>query len=166
MNCPSRADPVFTEGYNQNPDALNADATTRADMNHVANARLQRDHRIDPANSLADDVQEVEHKAEQPVGAVALKAFDGRGSVAVGEGKANVSDVVSAGVGGGSGGGSDSGQAATWTATGRRFIQRALAILRKYAKFIGPGFMVAVAYIDPGMLLLLPLLVYFFTCIV
>ena len=28
---------------------------------------------------------------------------------------------------------------------------RTKAILSKYAKFVGPGFMVAVAYIDPGV---------------
>ena len=29
-------------------------------------------------------------------------------------------------------------------------LRRSLAILRKFGGFIGPGFMVAVAYIDPG----------------
>jgi metal iron transporter len=84
MNCPSRVDPIHPEGWNQNPDALNADATTRADLNHMANAR-------------------------------------------------NASRTIN-----------------DWCMALRGLPVRASKILRKYATFIGPGFMVSVAYIDPG----------------
>jgi hypothetical protein len=47
MNCPSRVDPEFPEGYNQNPNALNADATTRADLGFIGNAKARDDHTID-----------------------------------------------------------------------------------------------------------------------
>jgi hypothetical protein len=32
----------------------------------------------------------------------------------------------------------------------KRGVKRVGVVLRRYAKFVGPGFMVAVAYIDPG----------------
>lgn len=93
MNCPSQADSIYTEGWNQNLNNLNADATTEANLSHVANARLQRDHRISSVNALV---------------------------------------------------------AKNWHMAIREFARRASAVLLKYARFIGPGFMVAVAYIDPG----------------
>ncbi|KAJ4295278.1 NRAMP-like transporter smf-3 [Kalmusia sp. IMI 367209] len=147
MNCPSRVDPIVPDGYNQNPNALNADATTNSDMSHVANARLQRDHRIDPANGPATDMEQIEQHADENKGAARLKALDkSKGSIAVGEEKAHVSGAASE-VERGAGG---RGQAPQWAATGRSVSRRTLGVLRKYAKFVGPGFMVAVAYIDPG----------------
>ena len=82
MNCPSRVDPIFTEGWNQNPDALNADATTRADLNHMANARLQQDHRIDPADALALKTEPTERNASKELDSTAKsKGFDSQGDV-------------------------------------------------------------------------------------
>ncbi|KAF2690166.1 natural resistance-associated macrophage protein [Lentithecium fluviatile CBS 122367] len=144
MNCPSRADPLIPEGYNQNPNALNADATTRADMNHMASARLRSDHCIDTADGPTSEIEpNGQNTIEGEGNASGLKALDGKGNVAVGEEKALGSGAASPTRGSGSGAGK-------WRSTGRGVSQKALAVLRKYAKFVGPGFMVAVAYIDPG----------------
>lgn len=149
MNCPSRVDPIIEDGYNQNPNALNADATTRADMDHMANARLQRDHRIDPANGPTSEIEppNEQNTTEEEDKAIKLKALDEQGHVTVNKGKSpdSVAGTPSRGV---------AARAANWRTTGRGFSKKALAVLRRYAKFIGPGFMVAVAYIDPGTLLL------------
>jgi metal iron transporter len=144
MNCPSRVDALFDEGYNQNPNALNADATTRADLDHMANARLQRDHRIDTAGAPTSDIGRSEqHEDEGGQNNIHLKTLDGQAAFAVADGKGFL----------GPGAASVSARPTGSRANGvRRVLHRALAVLRKYSTFIGPGFMVSVAYIDPGML--------------
>ncbi|KAF2734263.1 natural resistance-associated macrophage protein [Polyplosphaeria fusca] len=137
MNCPSRADPDYTEGWNQNPPALNADATTRADLDHMASARLQREHRIDTGDGDIGEIRPSEQENEGEK-SVKLKALDGQGNIIVRDGKAS--------------GGGDAGRPArNWSSPHPHGLGRkAMGVLRKYSKFIGPGFMVAVAYIDPG----------------
>lgn len=89
MNCPSRPDDAERHpDWNQNPQALNADATTRADLNGIVNQRLHHDH---------DASHQPDHEPWH--GRVASKITN---------------------------------------------------VLIKYAGFVGPGFLIAVAYIDPG----------------
>jgi metal iron transporter len=150
MNCPSRVDPVDMDGYNQNPNALNADATTRADLDHMANARRQRGHRIDPANGTAEIEPSEQQNVEGDEKAYKLKAEDGRGNVTVGDkgsGGPGAVDTLSDNPAGNAGRESNNGRI-----TFRGIHQKIATVLRKYAKFVGPGFMVAVAYIDPGRL--------------
>lgn len=149
MNCPSRVDPLFTEGYNQNPNALNADATTRADMDHMANARLRSDHCIDTADGPMSEVETNEQNTTEEEGnIIGFKGLDGKENVAIGEEKVMASGAGSTSSGSGAGG------SGNWRLVGRSILQKALRVVRKYAKFVGPGFMVAVAYIDPGTLFL------------
>ncbi|KAJ4359583.1 NRAMP-like transporter smf-3 [Didymosphaeria variabile] len=84
MNCPSRVDPIMPDGWNQNPNALNADSTTRADMNRIANARTRQDHRIDPADGAASEMELSERPAEEE-GLGGRREGAGKGSVGVGE---------------------------------------------------------------------------------
>ncbi|KAF2178293.1 natural resistance-associated macrophage protein [Zopfia rhizophila CBS 207.26] len=146
MNCPSRADPVHTEGYNQNPPALNADATTRADLNRMANARVQRDHRIDTADAPPMDIEPSEQQTVEGHGKKRLASVDGKGHSTAEEQSVQDSRHASpSGLGGSVG---------RWVTdchiTLRKLLQRVTQVLLKYSKFIGPGFLVAVAYIDPG----------------
>lgn len=151
MNCPSRVDPVVPDGYNQNPDALNADATTNSDMSHIANARLREDHRLDPSDGPASNMEQIETHIEEDGGSpVKRRARDttSKAQFAVGEENANASQEVGeverhAGNG-------NQRQTPQWAAPFYSAARRSLSVLRKYAKFVGPGFMVAVAYIDPG----------------
>lgn len=160
MNCPSRTDPITPDGYNQSPNALNADATTRADMNRVANARTRQDHRIDTADGTVAEIELGEqHMEEEGLGGRAAGGGKGGvgveergvGEIGVGRGDAKYTGSKAAGEGAG---GAMQGPAKKETADGwaGRAGKKVLAVLRKYAKFVGPGFMVAVAYIDPGML--------------
>ncbi|QSZ35010.1 hypothetical protein DSL72_007872 [Monilinia vaccinii-corymbosi] len=161
MNCPSRTDePLEGDGYNQNPNALANDLTTREDLNGRANGRALRrsleDEGLESINDLVED------------------AGDGKGTV-VGEGRAGGGV---GGVRGGEGGGEEEeeknghvdviGPSPTETsniedqAGSRRGYGRSCLdiskgqlvkmkqVMVKSAKFVGPGFMVAVAYIDPG----------------
>ncbi|KAG4034235.1 hypothetical protein MFRU_003g02080 [Monilinia fructicola] len=155
MNCPSRTDePLEGDGYNQNPNALANDLTTREDLNGRANGRALR-------RSLEDEGVECINDLMEDTG-------DGKGMV--GESR------VGGGVGSGGGGGEGEknghvdviGPSTTETLDirdqaggGRRYGRSCSNMLRdqlvkmrqvmvKFAKFVGPGFMVAVAYIDPG----------------
>ncbi|KAJ4991980.1 metal ion transporter metal ion transporter [Stagonosporopsis vannaccii] len=140
MNCPSRTDPDIPDTHNQNPNPLNADATTRADMGFVANSRARNDHRMELW--AADDGLAVERRrVDEEVGG-AGKGFGGRGSGGEGrvDGEAAEEDGRLAGFPGGGVGSKRRGGV----------FAGAVEVVRKYLKFVGPGFMVAVAYIDPG----------------
>lgn len=139
------------DGWNQNPPELNADATTRADLDHLANARLLRHHRIDcgdPASAELEMTKQpaVEDEGAEIIGLTAVKTRDG-GAVLKGGGGGGVSEAPDDDGSGGRNGG-------RYPSSNGRFhalYERGGGILLKYAKFVGPGFMVAVAYIDPGM---------------
>jgi len=150
MNCPSRVDPAHMDGWNQNPDSLNADATTRADLSGVVNARTQRDHRID----LAEPSLELQTKEE---GKDNDNGIAGQGKAPGGgegdeKGGSRVAERPAAAGGNGGGRGSRGGLTKNWTPVAKRVGRKAYHIGSKYLSFIGPGFMVAVAYIDPGEL--------------
>lgn len=146
MNCPSRTDPELPDGYNQNPNALNANATTRADLGFMANTRARDDHRIDRHNT-DDDIIVDQQQAIGDDGGLNSKAFDGlrRRSDAArkadpGTTEAAIRPSAISSV--------DANAAQPERRGG--ISGRAIEVVRKYLKFVGPGFMVAVAYIDPG----------------
>ncbi|KAK5167255.1 hypothetical protein LTR04_000068 [Oleoguttula sp. CCFEE 6159] len=132
MNCPSRTDADDgTNGWNQSPPALAADLTTRNDMDHIVNRRQLRDHKLDPGNSKGVEIIPCEQQGDT----------DGEKDAAVGYGGMGV-----AGLGSGSGSKKPSGFGPCVNNRARRAFQ----VLKKYCKFIGPGFCISVAYIDPG----------------
>jgi len=151
MNCPSRNDPEVLEhsDYNQSPHPLALEKNS--DMNGLANRRLQRDHRLQEEQQLDDRI-----------GSIQLSNLDGAGRARsrrrsqVADGKRMVEEDVeslrnwgthhSQGFPGANGGAKKGGAAV--------LVDRARALRRtfvKFGSFVGPGFMVAVAYIDPGM---------------
>ncbi|KAF2089654.1 natural resistance-associated macrophage protein [Saccharata proteae CBS 121410] len=128
MNCPSRVDPILPDGWNQNPNDLNADTTTRNDLNHMANSRLQRRSRIQPADS-----EDIEHAQDAPT--IEMDHMKRRSNSAKDSALGYTKEDMSV--------------------DGRpNFVVLALLkiwrVFVKYLSFVGPGFMVAVAYIDPG----------------
>ena len=146
MNCPSRTDPEFPEGYNQNPNALNADATTRADLGFLANRRARDDHRIDCHNA-DDDMTMDQRQVIEEDGGMRPKASNGLRRRSDAARKAMPSNAEAA------------VRPPTILAMDQDVVQPkrrggifhgAIEVVRKYLKFVGPGFMVAVAYIDPG----------------
>ena len=132
MNCPSRPDD--TEGHpnwNQNPQALNADATTRADLNGIANLREQREHTTDPDIDKQDDT--------------IINSSDCEPLEDVGKRRArlDISEAPSTSF-------NTSSSSVRPPLRSHGFIARAKSVLYKYVQFVGPGFLIAVAYIDPG----------------
>lgn len=151
MNCPSRTDGIVADGINQNPPAFAPDLTTRSDFGQIANARLQRDHRVGIGEGDATDAdllasQQHSKGPNKNVTATVAEAGEGGGD----------------GVPGRAGDGAVSPLCSSSGSTGlpirqppreppfHRFFRRVKDILVKYAKFVGPGFMISVAYIDPG----------------
>jgi metal iron transporter len=152
MNCPSRTDALIEDGMNQSPNAYAPDITTRSDFGQIANARTQRDHRV----GVGGDATDTETVALQQL----TKGPDKNGT----------SVFAAAGEGGGDGGGLGKASDGAMSSERNNFsdsmapphsqssrippikhlFHRARSVLVKYGKFMGPGFMISVAYIDPG----------------
>ncbi|CCF36331.1 metal ion transporter metal ion transporter, partial [Colletotrichum higginsianum] len=149
MNRPSRTDePYEGEGYNQSPSPLSNDLTTNEDLNGTVNAR-----ELGPARDSKEALAEA--------GDVAITRFDDSwGKDGVGPAMGDPS-AKSAGLGQpegedalaaplptlhsqhpSNGGDEDSVR--------KGILVRAWSALAKFGSFVGPGFMISVAYIDPG----------------
>lgn len=142
MNRHSRTDESDDRlGWNQSPPSLSGDTTTRADLNGIANLRTGQDTNILPHGpSHVDDWldpgdPDTDTKAFRPT----------PGHLAQGSKESSATKT----------------SASYRTAHSRQpptelrklmppFFQSLGSTLVKFSKFIGPGFMVAVAYIDPG----------------
>jgi len=136
MNCPSRNDDSDKHPHwNQTPPALTADLTTRADLNGIANAR-ELDHAVNANQSEKGHVGLIKDapmsKSNKPGSAGQLV-----------EAEKNASTTPSAEQHGRPG-------KQIFVDRVRQRMRRLAAILIKYSRFIGPGFLIAVAYIDPG----------------
>lgn len=151
MNCPSRPDDIERHpDWNQNPQSLNADATTRADLNGIVNQRTQREHdgSISPdevqSQSICPAVLEIKpgQQHEEKLGLKAETAVT-QSTLAL----QTQDDIQHALRTRSENDASSSQQHRSWH---RQTASRVTNVLVKYAKFVGPGFLVAVAYIDPG----------------
>lgn len=140
MNRPSKNDDGNPHpGWNQCPPALAADLTTRSDLNGIANSRSYRDHRLEDGSPESIELHPSRPRSIEPenVGKkpglldaptqTVLSVTDSRVS-------SDSASVIS----------DDSDQPR------KGVIGRTRSVLGKYAKFVGPGIMVSVAYIDPG----------------
>ncbi|KAJ6095603.1 hypothetical protein N7486_006349 [Penicillium sp. IBT 16267x] len=138
MNCPSRTDDTLQHpGWNQSPPPFCPDITTRNDFNGIANSRVRRKDATGTGTALGHDTISI---ATQPL---SRQASDPEKE------KVPDSEVTAA-----------SGCKTPTRASGsprrpfKDFISsNALHCARslvKFGRFIGPGFLIAVAYIDPG----------------
>lgn len=140
MNCPAKTDPIIGDGHNQSPNALCADLTTRSDLGRVANARIQREHR------LGDHVtpNDVEIIPQQPVSDVDLEngQLDGRDTVLAPENKekSELASTHNAEM--------TTSQGVTRQSIWQEWSGNTMRVARTYCKFIGPGFMVSVVCIS------------------
>lgn len=143
MNRPSRNDEYGDHPeYNQQPHALSGDLTTRSDLNGIVNSRRNRRHRLDQ-EGIDNLDQEPYELVTVDGGGKKNTTQSGAGSlVAGGQGPAPIHEINVL---------NDSGSVVErrfpWAT---RMFHRTLQIAIKYAKFVGPGVMISVAYIDPG----------------
>jgi len=146
MNCPSRVDEVLDhDGWNQNPSSLSGDTTTRADLNGIVNARDRRDDQNIEPDDRGEFIADSEHDAEK-----FGRLREGTPGSAGGKG-------ASADAGKKRRDDGDDHQASVFSNVPRDHsnqpagaAQRVWQAVLKFGGFIGPGFMIAVAYIDPG----------------
>ncbi|KAA8648739.1 hypothetical protein EYZ11_008051 [Aspergillus tanneri] len=139
MNCPSRTDDTLENpGWNQNPPALNADITTRNNFNGIANSKVHRRHASGKGSPLGEGITVIESQS-----------YGTDGGEPESE-KKTPGEVVSAA----------SGYEPPKADSGlpRRHFPQCITSFSlhvaqsivKFARFVGPGFLIAVAYIDPG----------------
>lgn len=121
------------DGHNQSPNDLCSDLTTRSDLGRLANARLQREHRLSDPDGTSDTqiipqppAAEVHEKGE-------LRTGDGVDEKEQSNAVAN--EAISVGAGG------DPGPKKSMLARGALKTGK---VMKTYTKFMGPGFMVAV----------------------
>ncbi|KAI1608840.1 natural resistance-associated macrophage protein [Exophiala viscosa] len=141
MNCPSRPDEI--EGHpdwNQSPHALSADLTTRADLNGIVNLREQRQNKSSLDNSEQELIDLLPLNAPDPplvkrktASSVKVEPENQQQSGTLGIQQPPYPP-----------------QRKTNLQTASGLLNKAVVTLQKYAKFVGPGFLIAVAYIDPG----------------
>ncbi|RDW60461.1 NRAMP family metal ion transporter [Aspergillus mulundensis] len=139
MNCPSRTDDTLEHpGWNQNPPPLNADATTREDFNGMANSKVHRGHTTGVGEGGGISVTESPSPAPDSRDEPPLKAGTAGGAISAYSGHQPERN-------------SDSLRRVFSSFPHISTIpSRVIQSLVKFARFVGPGFLVAVAYIDPG----------------
>ncbi|KAE8133416.1 natural resistance-associated macrophage protein-domain-containing protein [Aspergillus pseudotamarii] len=139
MNCPSRTDDTLEHpGWNQNPSDLSADVTTCNDFNGIANSKVHRKHASGVGAAKGEGIAIIEPQ------------LHGRNRNNTESEKKIPGEVVSAASG------------CQTPKRNSRSLRRSLETLFtvpfsgmmqsivKFARFVGPGFLIAVAYIDPG----------------
>ncbi|KXH60969.1 metal ion transporter metal ion transporter [Colletotrichum salicis] len=161
MNRPSRTDePYEGEGYNQSPNALSNDLTTNEDLNGIVNARALEPGEDDKGLSLGDS-----GTGDGNIGSRSYDVDWGKG----GGGGSGPAAAAAAATTKSDGLGLPEGEEVLATPlptlhsrqlppgdrgdtpkTHRTLYGRVKDAIVKFGSFIGPGFMIAVAYIDPG----------------
>lgn len=138
MNCPSRNDDTDKHPHwNQNPPALTADLTTRADLNGIANTR-----ELNEAMDANQSDKEQDKSIRDATISGTLKPHCVEQEKEKGP-ERNASTLLQAPQA------DCCGKTSLMNSAAKR-ARRLLGILTKYSRFIGPGFLIAVAYIDPG----------------
>lgn len=149
MNCPSRTDePLESDGWNQNPPALAADLTTRQDLNGISNLRTLRSSGISLSEEEGNNPREggssyglpPENLRAAPQPKIEGKSFEVVATSHPSQGLDISSSPTNE---------PSSPTPPPWNTFFCR-LQQVGRVFAKYIKFIGPGFMVSVAYIDPG----------------
>ncbi|KAK0631091.1 natural resistance-associated macrophage protein-domain-containing protein [Bombardia bombarda] len=149
-SCPSRTDePYEGEGHNQSPNHLSADLTTNQDLNGIANSRHTRNRDSRTITSSSEALQDsAALNSSQPPPSLPPKTA---GGVAI---SATPPHSHSPDGGGDSDNNSDNNSDSNSTLHGQHprktHVARLKHSLLTFGKFVGPGMMIAVAYIDPG----------------
>jgi len=122
---------------NQNPNSLAADLTTREDLNGMANARILRRNSSEVERTLENEPGESLGEKKGPT-----IGSEVQGSQASDSQRGSPIDVAEGSGRGGAGGNVGARLSEAFMKTRK--------VVMKFGHFIGPGMMIAVAYIDPG----------------
>lgn len=133
MNCPIRTDPLPDEGHNQNPSDMAPEINTNNTLNHRRNSTSgARNSSIHLGDGSHDSIQ-----TSPPIDEDDDRKRDGMSTGVVERKTSGLNHRV------------NSGEPARRSPALRAFMTVRRKVV-KYGKFIGPGFMVSVSYIDPG----------------
>ena len=139
MNCPSRNDDTIQHpSWNQSPPPFSPDTTTRNDFNGIANSRVHRKNAANTGGSGGDDTLSIESRlhSRQDSDPGIKKTPDGEVIAAVS------GDEIPSRTSG-----LPRRPFKNYISSSALHCARELA---KFGRFVGPGFLIAVAYIDPG----------------
>lgn len=174
MNCPSRVDPdALEKGWNQSPNSLALHKND--DLNTRANLTQQRDHRIPleqpPENTVDQDSgdgqgfeQNVENEDAGGEACVSGEPPQEQVTVHLEPQREKTSYSLEgelAGIGplhpqvdrDATSGKTNESRESSDAEKSKNYARMLWQKLAKYTRFVGPGFLVSVAYIDPGMAL-------------
>ena len=140
MNCPSRTDPetLAHPDWNQNPPPLNADVATRNDFNGIANSKVHRKHAgtggvagegslsVEPQTHGIEKEREGGERKEPGEVITATSGCEAQPESSSGSPRQPFMNSIPS------------------------FLLHSAQSVVKFARFLGPGFLIAVAYIDPG----------------
>lgn len=157
MNCPVRTDPLPDEGHNQNPPAFAAELTTNNSLNHRANNTRAGDaaridltdgchDSIDPSGEQLEPIDAKEEEMGEEKDKIDVLIEEAEQEMAGKQDKVDIEVVQT-----GSGSAEDSNGKKSWMDVSLASVRKVRSVLVKYSKFVGPGIIISVAYIDPGM---------------
>ena len=158
MNCPSRTDEAAAhEAWNQNPSVLAADVTTRQDLNGIVNLRTGQNSVTEAEDGRGDSQKDGPSDYQPTVDSDNTVPFrvpfrrrkrTSRSSHTLSsfpepQIASDHDDAQSR---------NESPASGSAASNGHSFnlLLRIWKVFAKFCKFIGPGFMISVAYIDPG----------------
>ena len=154
MNCPSRPDePAAHDGWNQNPSELAADVTTRQDLNGIVNSRTGQDSAQEAEDARGDsqmDGPSDYSRIPDPDNTRSFRNRKGTRTSIPTHTFRSFPDPQLANTN--SSAESEINPVEHGSSHGRssNFFLGIWRIIAKFCRFIGPGFMISVAYIDPG----------------
>ena len=154
MSCPSHTDePAAHEGWNQSPSDLAADVTTRQDLNGIVNLRTGQDSTKEAEDMRGDsqvDGPSTYHRAADPGVSLSFRHRKG-----ITRSNHTLESFPEPRPTNSHGSAEPMHELPPFGNVSPRGISsnvflRVWRIFAKFCKFIGPGFMISVAYIDPG----------------
>jgi metal iron transporter len=132
MNCPSRTDEPEGTGFNQNPNALAADLTTRQDLNGRANSRVLRRIASSEVQIVVEDESgDSRERNGEKMGEIVERMVTRTGLSHVGRPLETLEVSERNGTGG------------RISPVGK-YLMGASNVMKKFGKFVGPGFMVSI----------------------
>ncbi|RYO77066.1 hypothetical protein DL766_005040 [Monosporascus sp. MC13-8B] len=154
MNKTSRTDePLEGDGFNQNPNELSNDLVTNQDLNGIANHREQRGRdaksTIGSGQIAAEEPPTAVEEEDGPAVQNRQGPTDPHRDAAAGQPPADRWAPPPPNLDGAAPGNGPAAVAGNLRGP-KSWLERLRNVIVTFGKFIGPGFMVSVAYIDPG----------------
>lgn len=154
MNCPSRTDePAAHDGWNQNPSELAADVTTRQDLNGIVNSRTGQDSAQEAEDARGDSQMDGPSdylRIADPDNTRSFRNRKGTRTSISSHTLRSFPDPQLANTNSSSEPENDPVVHESSDGRSTNLFLRIWRIIAKFCRFIGPGFMISVAYIDPG----------------